>query len=98
MEIPAGKTKIMDAWTEVLEDCDRKEADEIDEDIRIEDENLELDRDRAETTAYPAQNFFTHLEVQLLVAADMEQLTSYPTASVWWYCKRQADQSSTCAI
>lgn len=38
------ESEIMDAWAQALEDHDRKDVTNVDEDIRIDDEESELDR------------------------------------------------------
>lgn len=48
-DIFAQKTQILDAWTQDLGDHDHEDVGNIDEDIKIEDEESELDRERAYT-------------------------------------------------
>lgn len=54
----------MNACTNVLEDGGGQYAANVDEDINPEDEELELDRNRAQTAEYLIQDFVTRLEVQ----------------------------------
>lgn len=48
---------------------DGKDADNGDQDTEIEDEEPKLDHERAQTTEYPIQNFFTRSKVQDLIEA-----------------------------
>lgn len=50
---------------------DGKDSNNVHEGISIEDEELDLDRDRAQMTEYPTQDFFTRLKVQDTLAAEL---------------------------
>lgn len=73
MHIVAQDAEMLDAWTQVLEDCEREDADNIDEEIGLEYREMHLNRERAETTKYPSQYFATRSEVQKLITAELEK-------------------------
>lgn len=45
----------MIAWMQALKDCDDGDVDNVGDAIGIEDEDLQLDCERAQMTEYPAQ-------------------------------------------
>lgn len=54
--------------TQVLEHCYSKDVANVEENIEIEEEKSELDREPAETTEYPTQDFDTVSELQRMNA------------------------------
>lgn len=56
----------------ILEVCNGEGADNVDEDIEIEDEELELEIDRAWVTKNITPEFATKSEVQAMIAAHLE--------------------------
>lgn len=58
-------------WTYPLENNDGNETESSDEDIGIENEELKLDSDRAQSTEYPTRDFVTRQEAQDIVATGM---------------------------
>lgn len=56
-EIVSQKAKIKDALTQVLEESDGKNADNMNEDIDTEEEKLELDCEKAKTTEDTTKDF-----------------------------------------
>lgn len=76
-EILTQEAKIMDPWTKALEDHDGKDANNVDEDIEIKDEELELLHELVQTKEDPIQEFFTHVEVQAKITVEKEKSTSH---------------------
>lgn len=78
----------MDAWAQALYECERKDANNVDQYIHINDSRLELYRDPAQMTEYLTQHFVTCTVVQDTIAAGMQKLItdsdalSFP-ALVW---------------
>lgn len=64
-EILPQETEIMDVWTQGSKDCDSKDAENGDEDIKIEDNKSDLDRKRAQKMEYQKQDFVTLLTVRI---------------------------------
>lgn len=60
----------MEARRQALEGLDSEDADNVDEGIEVLEEELELDRKRAQTTEWPT-------EVQHMIAAEMEKWTPH---------------------
>lgn len=69
----AQEVEVMKTWTQALENRESENVDNVDEDVEAEDKVLELPRERAETTEYPTQDFFTTSEGQKKIAAEMEK-------------------------
>lgn len=61
----------MKAWTQVLEGCDCENADNLDKDIKNEEENSELERERVQMMDFPTQVFVTCSEVQEVIVAEV---------------------------
>lgn len=64
------------------EDRDGKDADNVKEHVKIVDEKLELERQRAQTTEYSAQDFVTRSEIQNVIATEMKKSTPHRNATV----------------
>lgn len=71
-EIIAQYAKIMDAWMQALDKRDGEDAKNKDEVFPTEDEKLELDRKRAQTTEGPTGEFAIHSEVPAMIMAEMK--------------------------
>lgn len=82
MKILGQKVDIMDALMQALEDHDSKEANNLDKDIDIEDEESELVWEQAQTTEYPTQYLVIRSALQDMIAAQNKKLTSHSNASV----------------
>lgn len=65
--------KIMNAWTQALEYCDRKAADSVDKGCKIEAKELELDPERAKSMEFPTQHFPICSKAKNVTAAEMEK-------------------------
>lgn len=62
----------MDEWSIGMEHRDDEGADNVDEEIEIEDEELGLDCELAQKTEDPIQEMTTCLEVQAKIEADLK--------------------------
>lgn len=60
-----------------LEDCVGEDAENFDYHMKIEDKMSKLNRERAQTTEYPAKDFVTGSKVQKLIEAGMRKSTSH---------------------
>lgn len=69
----ALETEILEAPTRGLEDWNRDDAQNVDEEIKIEDEQWELSLERSSTTGYLTQGFVPHFQVQALTAPEMKE-------------------------
>lgn len=58
-DILVQEDEIREAWMPDLEERNCEDADNVDENIEIEEEDWELDLERAEATEYPTQEFDT---------------------------------------
>lgn len=65
------EAEIMEAWLQALEDCDSKDDESVDEDIGIKDEELDVDRKRAQVTECSTQGFLIRSEIQYMIGAGM---------------------------
>lgn len=65
-----------------LQDRDGEEADKVDDDIKIEKKELDLERQKPGMTKSPAQDFVPRSEVHDMVASETEKPTSHRNASV----------------
>lgn len=72
----------MEAWTQASDDRDGEDAHNLDEYMEIEDKESEFHRGRAQTTEYPAKDFVTHLDVQRMIATEVEKSISNCNAPV----------------
>lgn len=81
-EIPTPETEFMKEWMQALGDRDSKDAYTVEENRRIEDEVSKLDRKRARTVEYHAQDFVTSPEVQTMILTDIEKSILYCMAPV----------------
>lgn len=54
-----------------MEECDSKYADNVYEDIEIEEDKLDHGRERARTE-YPTQDYVTRSKIEATIAAEME--------------------------
>lgn len=70
----------MDACKQALEDPDGEHAENVDKNIKIVDEEMNLNYERAQKRLEAAQQFDTSLEIQALFAAKMKNLRSHCTA------------------
>lgn len=69
---------------ESLWDHDGEDADNIDEDIKIEDEKSKVNSERGRATDYPTQALFTPLEVQDMVQQEMEKSNYLTVLLLCW--------------
>lgn len=67
----------MDAWTQAFEDLHCRDVDNVDEDIEMEDEESKRDRERAEMTECPTQEFVTRPEEEKMNTTEMKNLTAH---------------------
>lgn len=63
------------------EDPDSKERNNVEEDFKIENEELELDFERVQGMKYSTEEFDILSDVQAMVSNDMEMSTSYVDAT-----------------
>lgn len=73
------ETEIMEAWTQVLDDRDGEDAENIHQNIKVEDDKSEFDCKTSQTTYYPTQAFVTLSKVQDMIAAEIENRYSAVT-------------------
>lgn len=78
----AQETETLDAWRQALQDYNGDDAGNVDENLNIQEKESELDRERSQTTEYPAQDFVTRSKAQHIIADDMEKSTSPWNAAV----------------
>lgn len=67
---------------QAFEDCEGKEADIVDEAIKIKEEESELDPERAQTIEYSLQDFVTCFEVQVVIKTEKKKPASHRNALV----------------
>lgn len=76
-EILAKNAKLLTAWTLALKARDCKVAHNVDEHIKIDHEELEVEREGVQTAEDLIGEFDTGLEEQGIISAEMEKLTSH---------------------
>lgn len=76
-EIREQQREIIDVWTQALEDHGGEDANNVDEDIEIGEEEHELDCARDQTREDLTQNSATSSDLEPLFAAGMEKNTSH---------------------
>lgn len=57
------EAEVIEAWMQILEDCDCEDEDYVNRDIEMEDEEMGPDREQAGTTEYLTQDFVTRAEI-----------------------------------
>lgn len=72
----------MNKMTQALEDHSGRDANSVEGDIQIEDEEVELDLERAQTVEDPIQDFFSRSEVEAVKTAETENSKSHRNALV----------------
>lgn len=78
----AQEAEILDARRKEWQEYDVKFVDNVDEDIKIEDEEQEFDHEGAQTIEDPTQEFAPSSEVQALIATELEKSTLHRNALV----------------
>lgn len=68
--------EVMETCCQALEDRDRDDANILDEDIEIGDEELQHKREQAETVEDPTQYIFICSKVQAMIVAEMRKSVS----------------------
>lgn len=81
----------MDAWAQALEDHDGEYDDNVDEYMKIEDEELELGLARAQTTGYLTHDFATSSKLRKMILAEMEKSTPH----LHWSCVHRTGGTHT---
>lgn len=73
----------METWRQALENHISEDADNVDDNIKIENKESEVDSDRAQTMGYTTQDFLNGPEVPDIMTNGMEKSTSHRNTNVF---------------